>query len=73
MILIEYLRENQVQLSKKGSAAMAKAIRDIFGISNDGTDDEDLVGIFLTNELKEEDCLKIIELTSKYAKLWLFS
>ncbi len=52
---------------------MAKAIRDIFEIVNDGIEDEDLVGLFLTSELKEEECLKIMELTGKYAKLWLFS
>ena len=73
MILIEYLRDNDVQLSSKGMGAMAKAIRDVFDPVDDGIDDESLVGRVLTYDLEEAECLKIIELTTKYAKLWIFS
>jgi hypothetical protein len=73
MILIEYLRENEIQLSSKGSSAMAKAIRDVFEIVDDGIDDDKLVGRVLTYDLTQEECLRIMELTAKYAKLWLFS
>lgn len=73
MILIEFLRENDVQLSSKGTGAMAKAIRDVLSPIDDGIEDEVLVGRVLTFDLPEEDCLRIVELTGKYAKLWLFS
>lgn len=73
MILIEFLKENDVQLSSKGTGAMAKAIRDVFEMVDDGIEDEVLVGRVLTMNLEEDDCLRIVELTGKYAKLWLFS
>ncbi len=73
MILIDYLRVNSIQLSSKGTHAMAKAIKDVLVPVDDGIDDEALVGRVLTYDLSEEDCLKIIQLTAKYAKLWLFS
>ena len=73
MILIEFLREHDVQLSSKGTGAMAKAIRDVLSPIDDGIEDEVLVGRVLTFDLHEEECLRIVELTAKYAKLWLFS
>lgn len=73
MILREYLNENEVYLSKKGILAMSKAIKDVFASIDDGVPDEALVRYVLGWELKEEDYLKIMQLTSKYAKLWIFS
>lgn len=73
MMLIEFLKENEIQLSGKGTNAMARAIRDVLDPVDDGVDDETLVGRVLTYDFSEEECLRILQLTAKYAKLWLFS
>ncbi len=74
MILIEAFREEGLILSDKGIGAMAKALKEIFpALDTIDWDDNRLVGHFLLLDLKDDDCLKLLQLASKYAKLWLFS
>lgn len=77
MILLEFLQENQLTLSKKGIQAMGKALKDVYPhmdmwITHDD-DGEYLIGKILVIELPDEDCLKILQLTAKYAGLWAFA
>lgn len=77
MILLEYLRENEVYLSKKGISAMAKAVSDLYpnlnGVFVEHDDAEYWVSKIMVLELPEADCLKILQLTAKYAGLWAFA
>jgi hypothetical protein len=75
MILLDFLRENEVSLSKRGVSAMGRAIRDIY--PNMGMwlkhDDETMVGRMIVIDLPEKDCLQILVLTARYAGLWAFA
>jgi hypothetical protein len=75
MILVDFLRDNEVSLSKKGKNAMAKAIRDIYPNMSMWFehDDETLVGRMIVVDLPESDCLQILTLTARYAGLWAFA
>lgn len=74
MRLIEILQENESKLSDKGRSAMARAIREVFPTLNDDqVPDYKVVGRALVYDLSEEDCLKILQLTARYAGLWVFA
>jgi hypothetical protein len=75
MILLEYLRENELNLSDKGISAMGKAIRNIYPNMDMWYphDDDEMVRRIITLELPESDCLQILQLTAKYAGLWAFA
>jgi hypothetical protein len=77
MILLEYLRENELTLSQKGISAMTMAFKEVYPhtsmwIQHD-EDGEYFVRKFLALDLPEEDCLKILQLTARYAGLWAFA
>ncbi|HEY5267776.1 MAG TPA: hypothetical protein VII94_01425 [Candidatus Saccharimonadales bacterium] len=74
MILIEAFREEGLALSEKGVGAMAKALREIFpSLATKDWEDNKIVGHFLVLDLRDNDCLQLLQLASKYAKLWIFS
>lgn len=73
MILLDLLRENELSLSKKGIHAMVKAIKEVYPHTDMWlTHDEDgeyFVRKIIAIELPDEDCLKILQLTARYAGL----
>jgi len=73
MILLEYFRENEITLSKKGTSAMARAVKEIYPTLSLYFEDDELVGRVLPIELPDTDCLKILQLTARYAGLWAFA
>lgn len=75
MILLEYLRENELTLSKKGIEAMGKAIENIYPNMDmwHWHDSDEMVRRIITFDLPDEECLKILQLTAKYAGLWAFA
>jgi hypothetical protein len=75
MILLEYFRENEITLSKKGVSAMGKAIRNLYPNMDMWYphEDDEMVRRIISFELPDEDCLKILQLTAKYAGLWAFA
>lgn len=74
MRLIEVLQENESKLSEKGRSAMARAVREVFPTLNDPqVPDTVVVGRALVYDIADEDCLKILELTARYAGLWAFA
>lgn len=72
MKIQDLLRENNITLSSKGRACLILAIKDVYPILK--IMDERVVGRFIwAYDLNDEDCLRILHLTIRYAKLWAFS
>lgn len=77
MILLDFLRENELTLSKRGVSAMGMAFKEVYPhtsmwISHDD-DTEYFIGKILAIDLPEADCLKILQLNARYAGLWAFA
>ena len=71
MILQNVLKENKLVFSDKGEECLMLAIKQV--LPNLKINKRTL-GIFVgVYEFSEEDCIKIIHLTSKYAKLYALS
>lgn len=76
MILLDFLRENELTLTTKGINAMGKAIKEVYPNTDmwiHGKESEYWVRSILALEIPEEDCLKILQLTARYAGLWAFA
>lgn len=66
------LRENNMAFSEKGKLCIIKAIKDYYPILQ--SIDERITSKYIwCYELNDEDCLAILHLASRYAKLWAFS
>ena len=77
MILLDFLRENELTLSKKGISAMVMAFKEFYPHTSmwiqHNEDGEYFVRKFLAIDLPEADCLKILQLTARYAGRWAFA
>lgn len=69
MIIQDFLEENNFIFSNKGRECLNLAIRDIYP----NLPKEYTWYIYLACDLKEEECLSIINLTIRYLKLSAFS
>lgn len=73
MILIEFLRENEIKLTEKGIAIIAKVLRDMYPTLDTELPDSKIVYRALVWDMPEEQCLKILQYSAKYASLWAFA
>ena len=72
MRLQDLFRDNDMILSDKGRLCLRKAVKDAFPILHHL--DDAMTGRFMwLYDLNDEDCLRILNLTVKYASLWAFS
>lgn len=71
MKIRDFLKENNVILSEKGEECLMLALKQGFpNLKVNKRTLEVFVGLY---EFSEEDCIKIIHVASKYAKLYILS
>lgn len=71
MIIRDFIKENNLYLSDKGEECFISAIKDVFPSLRMSSSNTVMLYFFI--DLKDEDYYKIIQLASKYAKLYIFS
>jgi len=71
MIISKVLKENNIRLSDKGRQALMMAVGEVF--PNLKIDSINGSLICCEWDLKEEDCIKILNIAGKFSKLWMFS
>lgn len=52
---------------------MIKAFQDVYPNLQFISDDDRTIARFMVYDLPDEDCLKILQLTARYAGLWAFA
>lgn len=72
MRIIDLLQNNELSLSEKGLRSMIRAFQYVCPDLRALTSDED-IAYLIVYDLPEEDCLKVLQLTVKYANLWAFA
>jgi hypothetical protein len=72
MRLIDLFRENEITLTAKGNEAMIKVVKEIYPHLASVASDS-ILGKVMVYDLHNEDCLKILQMTARYAGLWAFA
>jgi hypothetical protein len=68
MRLIDLFRENEITLTPKGNEAMIKVVKEIYPHLASVASDS-MLGKVIVYDLPNEDCLKILQMTARYAGL----
>lgn len=71
MIIRDIVKQNNLTLSDKGEECLLSAIKDVFPTLQ--TAPPEVVIRYLYVDLKTEDCLKVLHIAGRYAKLYVFS
>jgi hypothetical protein len=72
MRLIDLFRENEITFTARGKEAMIKAVKEIYPHLASVASDS-MLGKVIVYDLSNEDCLKILQMTARYAGLWAFA
>lgn len=73
MILQDFLKENNFKLSDKGKECICLAIKNIYPNLNAGHHDDLYINLVRCMDLPKQDLIRILELTIRYARCYIFT